>query len=80
MIALYLKNNVAYQVVKYTLKVHERGSDTEFGKEELIVYCPLRRSKFPLESDYVIYNSWKDLPATVKMCDDSEDEEMEEDF
>lgn len=61
MVAVSKKNSSKqYDAVKYSVRVIERGSDTEFGKETMVLYDPVSRSQFSVNrGDYVIQDSWK---------------------
>ena len=59
MVAIDKKTGQKYQVVKYSLKVLEIGSDTEFGESKMSLYNPLRRCSFEVNPDnYYIVDNW----------------------
>lgn len=60
MVAVNKKTKNRFTVVKYTLKVCERGSDTEFTKESFVIYNPMSRVSIPVSrANYFICDNWK---------------------
>ncbi len=60
MVAIRKSDGKTFDVVSYKIKVIERGTDTEFGDDKLILYSALRRCSFEAKrEDYKIVDSWK---------------------
>ena len=51
MIAINKKTNHKYDVIGYTVKVKERGSDTTMGKPKMVLYSPRTRNQFDADRD-----------------------------
>ena len=66
MVALNKKSKQAFQIINYSLKVIEHGSDTDFGKEKMVIYNPISRSQisvdrkdFEISFEYLNYRDGK---------------------
>lgn len=59
MVAINKKTREKFQVTKYSLRVIEKGSDTDFGKDVMWIYLPLERTQIKVNrSDYRIVDNW----------------------
>ncbi len=62
MVAIRKSDGRAFSVVFYNVKVHEIGSDTQFGEDKLMLYNGERRHTFEANrQDYKIVDSWNEV-------------------
>ncbi len=60
MIAINKKTNDKFDVIGYSVKVTEVGSDTNMGNPKMILYSPISRYQFEAErSDYFIVDNFE---------------------
>ena len=60
MIAIDKKTNDKFDVIGYSVKVTEKGSDTNMGKPKMILYSPRNRHQFEAErDDFFIVDSFE---------------------